>query len=44
MDYSRKSILSEKFIRAGSCLMEISNMDDVNLNKDFTSELAILTK
>ena len=44
MDYSRKSILSEKFIRAGSCLMEISNMDDVNLNKEFTSELAILTK
>jgi len=44
MDYSRKSILSEKFIRAGSCLMEISNMDDVNFNKEFTSELAILTK
>ena len=44
IDYSRKSLLSEKYVRAGTCFMDISNIDNMDMNREFTAELAKLTK
>ena len=43
-DYSRKSVLNDKTMKAIDCFAQIVNIDNPSCNSDFKNELAILNK